>query len=454
MIKLFYSKYSNERDVKFQIRTSILKENNQKIVRKIALTEEAKQHIDNIYENYNILKQIYNENKRVRINECKKMNSGLEFDYVEGNTLEEIIEKLILEEEHEEVLKKISEYVKLIETLSSNKEFEVTNLFKTIFGDVDVCKGLKSSEISNIDMIFSNIIINENINIIDYEWVFKCPVPHNFIIYRALESYNCAHKSSYFNEDIYRKLGIKKEELKIYNEMEINFQKYVKGNLVLLDEIYEKINNKNYSFLDILERDEKCELVCYLKDNTAIDYNEEFTLRKIINCCAVRETFNLTEYDLKELRIDPATNNCIIKNLSIYTIKDNKKIELPIKYTNSNFSYDNKYIFTHEDPQIYINLLGLKVKTLFIEYDFISHNKEDINEIIKAIITDLESNKEYVNEKISLIKDIELKLKENYEKNRQIELELNKKNEYINQIHYSKWWKIREFIYNIIKKHK
>ena len=114
MKNIIYSKYSNERAERFQIRTDILEdENGKKYVQKKAFTYEANTHINNIYINYKLLLEAYKDSK-ICINECNKVENGLEFEYIVGNTLEEKLDKLFFNKDYVQLVKKIELHVLLI----------------------------------------------------------------------------------------------------------------------------------------------------------------------------------------------------------------------------------------------------------------------------------------------------------------------------------------------------
>jgi hypothetical protein len=79
----------------------------------------------------------------------------------------------------------------------------VDNEYKKIFGDFDFSEfdgKLCFDKVSNIDLILSNIIYkNDEIYIIDYEWVFNCGLPVEYTLYRTLK-YNSLLKEREYLE--------------------------------------------------------------------------------------------------------------------------------------------------------------------------------------------------------------------------------------------------------------
>lgn len=61
--------------------------------------------------------------------------------------------------------------------------------------------------------------------------VFRFPVPANYIIYRMIHYYleSDGKRRALKDLDFYSKAGLTARELEVYEEMEHNFQNYIKG---------------------------------------------------------------------------------------------------------------------------------------------------------------------------------------------------------------------------------
>ncbi|MGG7153593.1 hypothetical protein ACQPUR_23520, partial [Clostridium neonatale] len=188
MKEIIYSKYSNERDAKFQIRTDILMNKyGDKFVHKIALNTNSIKHIDGIYTSYLLLTELYKDSK-INVPKCTKINNGVELEYISGKTLSEELDQIFFREDYAQLVDRIREYAKVI-TSEGAEKFQITEEFVKVFGEVELSNTLISANVNNIDLIFDNIIINDKWNIIDYEWTFNFLIPINFIIYRAIKIY-------------------------------------------------------------------------------------------------------------------------------------------------------------------------------------------------------------------------------------------------------------------------
>ena len=87
-------------------------------------------------------------------------------------------------------------------------------------------------KVSNIDFIFGNIIIKDDIwNVIDYEWTYERFVPAKEIAFRAFYNYMLGSPSRKVCEELLYQdiLGLTAEEIVEYMEEEREFQKFITG---------------------------------------------------------------------------------------------------------------------------------------------------------------------------------------------------------------------------------
>ena len=236
-----YTKYSIERDNKYKIKTEILKKSNGEIVvRKYPFTEKTWEHIKNIKMWKNILGHRYSS-VGILMNQCELKDDYIEFEYIDGKSLETILDEYLKDDKIYEFEQLVKEYINVIkDKITGPGKFIKTDEFISIFGDVELNKEYTTSVINNIDLTLQNIIIkNEKWNIIDYEWVFRIMIPVDFILYRSLFLYAHNRKSKKLHDKlIYEILGITKEEELIFQEMEHNLQLYILGNEKTLDMMY------------------------------------------------------------------------------------------------------------------------------------------------------------------------------------------------------------------------
>ena len=95
MEEILYVKYSNERAPEFSVRTELREsDNGTKIIVKAPISKMSVMHVENMYYSYLKLMELY-QNDNVRINKCKYANEIASFEYIEGETLQQIVDKYI-----------------------------------------------------------------------------------------------------------------------------------------------------------------------------------------------------------------------------------------------------------------------------------------------------------------------------------------------------------------------
>lgn len=225
------AKYSRGRNPKFKIKTEIYNENGKKFIRKIALNESSIQHILQMKKNEERWKGCL---PKLNYAEGWVENGKYMAPYIEGEDLDTFFYEFRHDPERfvEKFVYYISEY--FVPDVEKLIPFEMTDSFVSIFGS-DAPKNSKSLKYTNIDMIFSNIKVTENNQLycFDYEWIFGFPIPYEYVIwrivYRLYLEYGAYLKAVFSKEQFLEKVGIKKENLDIYERMEQNFIKGIYG---------------------------------------------------------------------------------------------------------------------------------------------------------------------------------------------------------------------------------
>lgn len=222
-MKVLYVKNNSDRVKEYQLKTIIFEENGKRFVKKQALCDEAIPHLKKMKENYHALcDSIVNPKIKLAkiINESK---NSLTFEYIEGTSLEKKFNDAI-KSDHSLVKKTIDDYrIMLEESFKTTHAIEnnlMDDVSKNILNNVEFTQPDNFTyfkNISNIDLIFSNIIYKDNeIYLIDYEWVFALSLPIDYSLYRAFRATN-SHKEinihQYFND----------RELMIFEKLEKNF---------------------------------------------------------------------------------------------------------------------------------------------------------------------------------------------------------------------------------------
>ena len=226
MSEIVYSKYANERAPQFALRTDIVRNDKDVlVVHKTPLCQEASDHVKNIYAFGEALNKQY-ANSRFAFNNCQETLTGVELEFIDGVSLEQIADKLLYAGKVDEVEKLLLEVIKELYKTKGNKEFQKTAEFVKVFGEVDLAPDLPCMPISDIDMIMSNIMQGDKWTVLDYEWSFDFPIPVQFIAYRLLHYYLYASpiRNVLRERNLMEKAGISTGTEEIYYQMERHFQ--------------------------------------------------------------------------------------------------------------------------------------------------------------------------------------------------------------------------------------
>lgn len=384
MRRILFTKYSNERDAQFAIRTDIWEEYGVKGVSKQACYPQGQKHIESIYHTFQELEKLF-RNTKIQVNQCKLESKEVIFEYVTGDTLQTILDNLLKAGKKDKFKAILKEYIDLIKT-RANKKFTVTKEFQRVFGDIEILDEFSSASVTDIDMVFGNVIVQDDKwTLIDYEWTFFFPIPIQFVIYRLLHYYE---KSNAFRNQIsawnlYAEVGIGKKEQEIFQSMEENFQKYIVGDYVPLRTLYPRISPGAVAFVKLLENqmpEEKMQ-VFLSKDGIC---REEESYYFPMNQGSVKTELAL-EANISFIRLDPGDRmgSVIIKKLEW------ESGEECLIRTNGIQKSDREWIFITEDPQIYIETVpdnaGKLVVDLVKNFDLKNFAKEIAEEKEKNI---------------------------------------------------------------------
>lgn len=187
-MKKIMMKFCDERKRKFCIRTVIAEDEKtkKKFVCKSNIYPEGTEHIQRIFDNRRLLEKTYSDIEicPVRMNGSEE----LQFDFIEGKTLESYYRNAVAQNNRNEVEKLLRQHASLLEGNEENQcEFVMTPQFQKMFR-MDEWKGnTQGLKIVNFDACAGNIIYrSEKPVFIDYEWVFDFPVPKELAIYYVI----------------------------------------------------------------------------------------------------------------------------------------------------------------------------------------------------------------------------------------------------------------------------
>ena len=218
-MKILYVKNNSERIQKYQLKTIIFEENGKKFVKKQALCNAAIPHLKKMKENYKKLSDSIINPKVKLAKIIAEDEDSLTFEFIEGISLEKKFNDAIKQNNALEN-EMINDYLNLLKGSFKTTHAVEANKATHILNNVNFTKldnEIYFEDISNIDLIFSNIIYKDNeIYLIDYEWVFSLTLPIHYALYRAIRAL-----SGNSIPDLTQYLTV--NELEIFEKMEQNF---------------------------------------------------------------------------------------------------------------------------------------------------------------------------------------------------------------------------------------
>lgn len=301
---IVFSKYSAERDPQYALRTDIRyqsidgqnsfedKMGEQAESRdlltsdKTALLEEGKSHIAGIKTAYDHLTSQY-AGSGIEIGPCRpgENKKSVTLDFIPGQNLQRLMEELIIQGRGADVKRIVDAYTKRILSAATD-DFAMTDDFRRVFGGARLPEGLKTAKISDIDLIFSNLIIPDEAgddiekivkadwSVIDYEWTFNFPIPVHFILHRCfyLATHQLMACPELNFEELIKGIGISPDESEQYLRMEEYFQNTIQGSLEPERNMLTKIGNGIIPFAEMdrtyrEETDKDTKIDMLLEDN-------------------------------------------------------------------------------------------------------------------------------------------------------------------------------------------
>lgn len=340
-----YVKYSNERSNNFSVRTEIYENGtNPKWVIKKPLSIYAKAHLSNIVSFNEKMQKRYSEISDVNFLKCRRSAEGIEFPYVDGEILDNLVKKWEMKGDEKKIIgifDRLNRYL----MVGASSYFIASEKFKEVFGNIDLPADLRcSADGNNVDFILSNIIVEENGHwtIIDCEWGFDFPIPTKYIFYRSI-FYGFREEQGTLAIKICDLYGIDEEMRRSFRSMERAFQRYV---------LNEKIPMRNIKQTENIELFQKpVEMFFDLQGGGWSEQNK----RKLSAVLGPDHKLSITipvSADWKMLRIDPIAKKCVIK---IESVVDLEGKEVDFK-TNGKKIGVYSYLYNTNDPQIIVEI--------------------------------------------------------------------------------------------------
>lgn len=337
MQKTIYSKSSIERKNEYKIITRIYEEDGVRKVEKAAQNEQAVYHVER-------LEQTAKRNpyltEGVILAPCEKNAPGkVSFPYITGKRLDQQIDEHAKRHQWEAIYEDIKLLKNIIMNIEHKYPFQICGEFEEMFGIYPQLEGYESASNVNIDMVASNIIMADQIYIIDYEWDFEFLIPLKYIVYRSIFLNGTINT---LPDDVKSKvmdlLEISKEEEMIFFQMEVAFQHYITG--VSLIDLYSRMSIKNYRINtdDLLNTLYTAKIVT--EQNKKL-IEKMFWLHEKANL-----NLNVKEYLGHNIRIELADKPAIIKDLEVFTVKNNVCDKVGFTTNSDLYLYEQHYYQT------------------------------------------------------------------------------------------------------------
>lgn len=279
--KLIYSKYSSDRNREYAIRTDIVLEDGKESVAKQALYNEANGHLRNMSKAEELLKARYSDDM-LHISASYYDSERQTFEYVTGASLMSEMASAAADNDMEKIDDLIYKYLKIVFYGTTRKRFVPSEKFIEVFGYVEFSKEQEVADVTDIDLNFDNIIINDCWNLIDYEWTFDFEMPQKYVAYRAAKywSQSSGDIKCIPMERWMLLLDIDDSERELFELMELSFQKYVsktEGSLLRFSEKYHKPIKTLYELL-----------ICNEKNDMLLEQNSRLidNIKKMKNICS------------------------------------------------------------------------------------------------------------------------------------------------------------------------
>lgn len=248
---VIYTKFSKERIPRYRIFTSIIQTDNVKSVRKYSACPEALAHIGNLGRYRERLCKIYGDGE-FHIADCETTGDYAEFEFINGEALSNKIDSHIAAGDFDGLYGDIDILKKVMAKISSSEKFVPSGEFKDFFGDIALPDNLTASAESVVDLIADNVIINDKINLIDYEWFLPFSVPVEFIMFRSLFlSGGISTLDSERKKKLYSYAGVDYALFDTFLKMEIMFQQSVSSEKSNLQNVLRRMGNPVYDLRHI-----------------------------------------------------------------------------------------------------------------------------------------------------------------------------------------------------------
>lgn len=213
MKKVVFSKYNRTRRKEYRICTCIYDTEEGRFVEKRALCQEAQAHIDALAEHSAKMEGVF---ENIQILQPRMEQGAAVYDYLEGQTVEA------------QLTAQMDDIRNLPGLLKEKNAFLFAGPNETV-------------RPANIDMLYDNLICADGVYYcMDCEWVVDEPLPVEFLQYRSVYYFYTKYRKqlehTWTEEEFLVAAGIPAEKFTEYRELELKFQKKVRGDQFEFDD--------------------------------------------------------------------------------------------------------------------------------------------------------------------------------------------------------------------------
>ena len=317
------------------------------MIRKVPLTEAAKEHVFGIRDAYLGLQEKYRGGD-FEVNDCQidERQGCAIFSFVNGVPLASLLDECLDKDDMGKFNALINEYIKRI---NYKQDYPV----------------------SDFDLIFSNIMVNGPIwTIIDYEWTYGKCIPAKEQLWRAMFCYRLEDRKreKFDPKPLFDRMGITEKDAEVLLEEENAFQKYVTGNRKSMVEIWQAIGRKVILPRELVAVDDKVRpddcIQIYLDEGNGFSEEDSLFPEEQYDD---KHTVSLdirTDKECRMVRVDPAFAPCLVTILSATwngePFADNVS-DVSIHPQNGHWISDDSILFYNNDPNIEFGLTSEKL---------------------------------------------------------------------------------------------
>lgn len=352
-----YAKYSNDRAQEYAIRTELRAENGEQVIKKYALSDEAKEHLCGMAAACQNLSKRF-AGSGLEVNQCRISadETEAEFEYIPGITLEEILDSFLERDDLDSFYTLLDEYVKRI---SWGEDWPVAD-YDLIFANLLI--GLPEGK----SMADAETVKALPWTVIDYEWTFGKSMGAKEIAYRALYCYILENKKRKKLDLSFmaRRLGMTKQEEEGCKTREMDFQKFVTGQHKSMGEMREAIGSRVmepekwlHKYTDS-EKEERVQV--YMDRGKGYSEEDSFFIKDAYDGEHMLHITLKIDKDVQTLRIDPAMDCCAVKIRKLLWNGEEMGTGRRDIVTNGRRLGNGSYVFATNDPNVNIKLGGRK----------------------------------------------------------------------------------------------